>query len=86
MRCRCSGAMPEPVSWMLTSDPCRRGCRSPVGGVALGRPCMASLALSKRLRKTCCSLPSLPMMRGKAGVEVGFDADLSGLELMLEQA
>ena len=34
---------------------------------------------------TCCSLPWLPWMRGEARVELGFDADAGGLELVLEQ-
>src|ERR1035441_7226011 len=59
MRFRCSGAMPLPES-VIRASTC------PFTSVETRRlppPGMASLALSSRLRKTCCSLPGLPWMQ-----------------------
>ena len=46
---------------------------------------MASRALSRRLSATCCSLPSLPRMRGRSRSNSVVTLDGGGLELVVEQ-
>ncbi len=63
----------EMLTWPFTSVAMRRVRDSPLLAAA---PAMASLAFRNRLRKTCCSLPALPMMGGRLGHQVGLHADL----------
>ncbi len=61
--------------------------------VAVGRadvqraalPAMASLAFRNRFRNTCCSLPELPWISGKSGVQIRLHLHLRSLELVLQQ-
>src|ERR1019366_8541984 len=81
MRLRCSGAMPAPESettasmWPLTSVATRK--RPPPG--------MASLALKRRLRKTCCSFAGVAVDGRQRLNELTRRQKLGSFELVLKQ-